>query len=45
MAHRAVLEVEPEWAGEESGWRSAEEILMAGRLVNVQVTVVSPEST
>ena len=34
MAHRAVLEVEPEWAEEESGWRSAEEILMAGRLVN-----------
>ena len=41
MAHRAILEVEPEWAEEESGWRSAEEILMAGRLVtsNVQVTV------
>ena len=32
MAQRgALLEVEPEWAEEESGWRSAEEILMAGR--------------
>ena len=26
-----ILEVEPEWAEEESGWRSAEEILTAGR--------------
>ena len=28
---KGILEVEPEWAEEESGWRSAEEILTAGR--------------
>jgi hypothetical protein len=27
----SYLDIEPEWADEESGWRSAEEILTAGR--------------
>ena len=35
MAQRVLLEVEPEWAEEESGWRSAEEILMAGRYIDI----------